>query len=41
MLGKKLIKKILDTALTTNADFAELFIEDKFQTNASMLFLIF
>ena len=37
MLGKKLIKKILDAALTTNADFAEVFIEDKFQTNASML----
>jgi len=37
MLGKKLIKKILDAALSTNADFAEVFIEDKFQTNASML----
>lgn len=37
MLGRKLIKKVLNVALTTNADFAEVFIEDKFQTNASML----
>jgi|LGVF01.2.fsa_nt_gb TldD protein len=37
MLGRKLIKKVLDAALTTNADFAEVFIEDKFDTTASML----
>lgn len=37
MLDKVLIKKILDAALTTNADFAEVFIEDKFSTNASLL----
>lgn len=37
MLGKKLITKVLEAALTTNADFAEVFIEDKFQTSASML----
>ncbi len=37
MLEKKLIKKILDAALTTNADFAEVFIEDKFQSSMSML----
>ena len=37
MLGKKLIKKVLDAALTTNADFAEVFIEDKFVTTAAML----
>ncbi len=37
MLEKKLIKKVLDAALTTNADFAEVFIEDKFQTMASLL----
>ncbi|MCK5387944.1 MAG: TldD/PmbA family protein [Candidatus Izimaplasma sp.] len=37
MLSKNLIKKILDAALTTNADFAEVFIEDKFQTDVVML----
>jgi len=37
MLGKQLMKKVLDAALSTNADFAEVFVEDKFQTNASML----
>ena len=37
MLEKKLIKKVLDTALLTAGDFAEIFIEDKFQTDASML----
>ncbi len=37
MLDKILIKKILDAALTTNADFAEVYIEDKFSTNASLL----
>lgn len=37
MLDKKLITKVLEAALTTNADFAEVFIEDKFQTDASML----
>lgn len=37
MLDKKLIKKVLDAALTTSADFAEVFIEDKFQTMASLL----
>jgi TldD protein len=36
MLDKKLIKKVLDTALSTAADFAEVFIEDKFNTLASM-----
>ena len=37
MLDKKLIKKVLDAALTTAGDFAEVFIEEKFQTNASLL----
>ena len=37
MLDKVLIKKVLDAALTTSADFAEIFIEDKFQTDISML----
>ena len=37
MLDKKLIKKVLEAALTTNADFAEVFIEDKFSTSASLL----
>ena len=37
MLERKLIKKVLNAALTTNADFAEIFIEDKFETIASML----
>lgn len=36
MLEKKLIKKVLDTALSTSADFAEVFIEDKFQTDAAI-----
>ena len=36
MLDKKLIKKVLDTALSTSADFAEVFIEDKFATNATL-----
>lgn len=36
MLDKKLIKKVLDAALSTSADFAEIFIEDKFATNASL-----
>jgi len=31
MLDKILIKKVLEAALTTNADFAEVFIADKFQ----------
>jgi TldD protein len=37
MLNKKLIKKVLDAALSTAGDFAEVFIEEKFQTNASLL----
>ena len=37
MLDKKLIKKVLDQALSTAADFAEVFIEDKFQTSANMV----
>ncbi len=37
MLERKLIKKVLREALTTNADFAEVFIEDKFQTDATLL----
>ena len=37
MLDKTLIKKILDAALSTAADFAEVFIEDKFATNATLL----
>jgi len=37
MLNKKLITKVLKAALTTNADFAEVFIEDKFQTDLSLL----
>ena len=36
MLNKKMIKKVLDTALSTSADFAEIFIEDKFSTNANL-----
>lgn len=37
MLEKSIIKNVLKEALTTNADFAEVFIEDKFQTDASLL----
>lgn len=37
MLDKKVIKKVLDQALTTSADFAEVFIEDKFTTNANLV----
>jgi len=37
MLDKVLIKKVLEAALTTSADFAEVFIEDKFQTDISLL----
>lgn len=37
MLKRELIEKILREALITNADFAEVFIEDKFQTDASLL----
>jgi len=37
MLDKILIKKVLEAALTTNADFAEVFIEDKFQSDISLL----
>ena len=37
MLKKELIKRVLDAALTTNADFAEVFIEDKFQTDAVLV----
>lgn len=37
MLERKLIEKVLREALTTNADFAEVFIEDKFQTDATLL----
>lgn len=37
MLGKQLMKKVLDAALSTNADFAEVFVEDKFQASISML----
>ena len=37
MLERKLITKVLEEALTTNADFSEIFIEDKSQTSASML----
>lgn len=37
MLERKLIEKVLREALTTNADFAEVFIEDKFQTDANLL----
>ena len=37
MLEKKVIKRVLDAALTTNADFAEVFIEDKYETTAIML----
>ncbi len=37
MLEKNLIEKVLREALTTNADFAEVFIEDKFQTDATLL----
>lgn len=36
MLDKTLIKKVLDAALSTAADFAEVFIEDKFSTGAVM-----
>jgi len=34
MLDKTLIKHVLDAALSTAADFAEVFIEDKFSTDA-------
>lgn len=37
MLDKKLIKKVLQTALSTAGDFAEVFIEDKFQTDATLI----
>jgi TldD protein len=37
MLEKQVITKILQAALSTNADFAEVFIEDKFQTSASLI----
>jgi len=37
MLERKLITKVLEEALTTNADFSEIFIEDKSQASASML----
>lgn len=37
MLKRELIERILREALITNADFAEVFIEDKFQTDASLL----
>jgi TldD protein len=37
MLERKLITKVLEEALTTNADFSEIFIEDKSQSSASML----
>ncbi len=37
MLKRELIEKILKEALITNADFAEVFIEDKFQTDANLL----
>lgn len=37
MLDKQLIKRVLDNALSTAGDFAEVFIEDRFSTNAAML----
>ncbi|MEC9484624.1 MAG: TldD/PmbA family protein [Candidatus Izemoplasma sp.] len=37
MLSKHVITHVLEAALSTNADFAEVFIEDKFQTSASLL----
>jgi TldD protein len=37
MLDKNLIKKVLETALSTAGDFAEVFIEDKFQTDATLV----
>jgi len=37
MLNKKLIEKVIIKALSTGADFAEVFIEDKFATNLSMI----
>ena len=37
MLDKKLIKKVLDTALQSSADFAEVFVEEKFTTDTSLL----
>lgn len=37
MLEKKLIKKVLDAALSGGADFAEVFIEDKFTSSLGML----
>ncbi len=37
MLSKKLIKKVLDAALTTSADFSEVFIEEKLSTNVSLI----
>ena len=37
MLDRGLIIRILEQALSTNADFAEVFIEDKFQTDAFLV----
>ncbi len=37
MLDKKLIKRVLDKALSTAGDFAEVFVEDRFASNAAML----
>lgn len=37
MLEKQVITNILQAALSTNADFAEVFVEDKFQTSASLI----
>ncbi len=37
MLDKKLIKNVLQMALSTAGDFAEIFIEDKFSTAATLL----
>lgn len=37
MLKKQVITNILQAALSTNADFAEVFIEDKFNTSASLV----
>jgi TldD protein len=37
MIDKKIVKKVLDAALTTSADFAELFMEDKYATSLNLL----
>ncbi len=37
MLNKKVIENVLNAALTTGGDFAEIFVEDKYNTNLKMI----